>query len=194
MSKFKKIKVKSITCVVLLSLIACGEEINESSTPDEVVKSEDVIDTDTTDYYIPDNPVVREYSIDELPKDWILLEEDSDGTLYILDHWESQEQGIHFAETDNGEWYLSVYHAQDSDDGLITNFIAEIEEGEGISIVDGSFTYHSSFDGEKVIKFEWNQMSYHAVFSGIGLGSETFASETEKRMYEVVVVDREEDE
>jgi len=84
--------------------------------------------------------------------------------------------------------------AQDSDEGNIENFQTQIKEGEGISIVTGSFDYLSQYTGDRTVKLEWDQMRYHAMFEGIQLGSETFASENEKQMYEVVVVEREEDD
>lgn len=186
---------KFLPHLCLVFLFGCSGE-SETEHLELVSDSDDTerIAEDTSDYYVPDNPVTRPYALQELPKDWILLEEDTDGMLYILDHWESQEQGIHFGQTDEGEWYLSIYMAQDSDEGNIENFQAQIKEGEGISIVTGSFDYLSQYTGDRTVKLEWDQMRYHATFEGIQLGSETFASENEKRMYEVVVVEREEDD
>jgi hypothetical protein len=70
----------------------------------------------------------------------------------------------------------------------------ELQTTTTVSNIQAYKDYLSQYTGDRTVKLEWDQMRYHATFEGIQLGSETFASENEKRMYEVVVVEREEDD
>jgi hypothetical protein len=188
----KKFLVFGFVCFYLLS---CGDESSkpESEDVENIVLDEVVRDTVETGYYEEEDPTISDYSINDFPKSWIMLEEEGPG-FAIIDFWDSQIQRFELVPEDEGGWFMELTQAQDSDGGPISNFKATIEEGEGISIVSGSFTYESGYyEILHEITFEWDQLRYYAEFQNIPLSSNFFVPEESRDFFETIVVEREED-
>jgi len=118
---------------------------------------------------------------------------DEDGSLVIIDSWDSQGEKIEFFLAENGSWGLDLTYAHDSESGVVTDFEAVIGEGE-ISIVKGSFVFTSDYYNKpRKITFQWNQMANLCEFKGIEFGSEHFTPNESKDFFETIVYEREED-
>jgi hypothetical protein len=185
----------SIT-LILFVLASCGsEETTDKSTNTPIVNPVNESDSSTAeeDFYVPEDPITRAYGIEEMPSEWFMLTDDEDG-LSIYDHWESQGERIFFVPEKGDDWFLEIYHAQDTEQGLISEFHSEITEGEGIHKVEGSFNFFSQFrDTTVTVKFTWDQMARLGEFQNTGLASDYFVPAESKDFYPEVVIEREPD-
>ena len=176
---------------------SCGGNEESNNDNAEEVDNSEILDTSEVnddEYYIPEEPIVRDYKIEEFPKEWVKLEKDDDGTFFLLDHWESQKQGFEIYKDEQGEWGIDIMMAQDSDFGKVKNFVAQLTEGEGIYDVEGSFDIESTMYGpDRHVEFLWESMRYYAEFKELGLNSDYFVSKNQEDFFPVEVVEREED-
>lgn len=151
-----------------LFLFACGSDQTETIAEENPVSADttDLIEeVNDDDFYLPEDPVERDFDITEMPDKWWLLSSDEDGMLTLWNYWDAQDEYIEFYKGEEGAWMMDILYAQDTDQGKVTDFQATILEGDGISKVEGSFTFGGYFQDEpRTITFNWDQLRYHAEF------------------------------
>ena len=189
--------IKHIIYISIIFLTSCRAE--ESKVVDKdvarlVKETESFNDTMNT-VETPKNgnkDLTRNFTLKEMPTIWILLSEE-DGSLVIIDSWDSQGEQIEFEKGKGNDWSMNISYPQDTESGIISEFNATITESE-ISIVTGSFVFTSIYDNTpRKITFKWNQMARLCEFTNIGLGSEHFTPEGSEDFFETIVYEREED-
>ena len=168
---------------------------NDKLSADSIETTTEIQDETPKELIIQERkePETRGFGIFEMPSDWLLLSE-VEGSLVIVDSWDSQGEKISFIEEGEGFWDLEVMYSQETDIGAISDFQATITIGE-ISVVSGSFTFNGNLNLEPIkVTFEWNQVARICEFKGIGLGSENFTPvKGSDLMFETIVYEREED-
>ena len=171
-----------ITAILIVFILSsCGSEPIERQsivTTDTVVQSEE-----THDFYVPDDPIDSAFLLSEMPAKWWLLTNEANGFVRY-DHWDAQDEYIEFSSTKNGEWWLEILYAQDTDAGPVTDFNATIIEGDGLSTIKGSFTFSGSFDDTpRQISFIWNQLRYHAKFENLKSETTYYVADVSKDFF-----------
>lgn len=187
-----KFSIQLMTCASFAFLVSCGSE-QENDTNNDGTSGETEMYEDTEEIYNPEEPTVSEFLIEEMPKEWLLLEGEGDEALAIHDYWDCQERALYIRSTEEGNWVMDIGMCQDTDQGDITDFQAEIKEGEGISKVSGSFSYNSGFQGPLEVEFEWDQMIRQGMFSGLSSEEQYYVPRENADWYETITYEREED-
>ena len=145
------------------------------------------------DYYVPEKPVDRPFYCSEMPKKWWRLTV-KDNSFIRYDHWDAQDETIVFSADEEGECWLEIAYPQETDSGPITNFKATITEGDGISMVKGSFTLQLSLEKTpRQISFIWNQLAYHIEFKNLYYETEYYVADESKDFFPFIETFREED-
>lgn len=181
---------KYIFFLPLFFICSCSPAEAESQKI-ENDKNIDTIAHNESDYYLPDEPVTRVFELAEMPAKWWLLTKDG---IYFerIDSWDAQDAVIEFMGDDKNGYGLEIFYSHDTDGGPITNFEATITEGDGISIIEGSFVFQGYFQPEpRTINFTWNQLQRFAHFENIQFGSEYFVPDASKDFFPLTVIERE---
>jgi hypothetical protein len=169
-----------------------------SSTESSEEKNEDPnVSTDTTDLLMEDeeSPLreTRSFSLKEFPSVWWMITVEGE-EMKLMNYWDSQLQGFEISAETESTGFIDLTYGQDGDAGPLFDFNAEITEGDGLSVIDGSFSFIGNMEQDTTdVTFQYNRLSQCAEFKGMYYSSETFVEDSLKDVFPYIETVREED-
>jgi hypothetical protein len=184
-------KLTYLIAVSLLIISCTSTEANDELVDEPTIGSSESANEQITP--AAEEPTERDFDFSEMPRMWWLLTKTGDEFIRY-NHWDAQDETIEFIIGKDGSDWMNMAYAHDSDMGDVTDFKATLTEGEDLSQVKGSFTYHSRLEEESNdINFYWNQLKHYIEFENFSSDRLYYAPEEELGYFLYEETFREED-
>jgi len=176
-----------------LFIFSCGsptesqDEISNEMTQCSIDVYEDSVDE------VSPLPEFRSYSLKEFPSIWWMVTVEGED-MKLMNYWDSQLQGFEITAETESTGFIDLTYGQDGDAGPLFDFKAEMTEGDGLSVIDGSFSFIGTMETDTTdVTFQYNRLSQCAEFKGMYYSSETFVEDSLKGVFPYIETVREED-